>query len=114
MEKEYQDGSLSRFKRNSHSEVQENRFVTAYSKNSQNGSHYKERKNSLIQKKRKLQDELRGLKAKLENKREQSMTRSRLGLSRRSVSRLDDSGKKGFKNVKKAKNSKMLVEEIKR
>ena len=115
MDKEYQDGSMNRFKRNSYNEVHENRFATAYSKNSQiESSQFRERKNSLIKKKRELQDELKGLRAKLENKREQSINRSRMGLSRRSVSRLDGSGKKGFKNVKKSKNSKMLVDEIKR
>ena len=85
--------------------------MTAQSKTS---TQIKERKNSLIQKKMKLQDEVRGLKEKLEKKREQSMSRSKLGLSRRSVSRLTGSGRKGFKNAKKGKNNKMLIEEIKR
>jgi hypothetical protein len=89
----------------------ENKFITTQSKTS---TQIKERKNSLIQKKQKLQDELRGLKDKLERKRDQSMTRSKIGTIRRSVSGMTTSGRKGFKNAKKGKNKKMLIEEIKR
>jgi hypothetical protein len=111
MDRDYNDKSNSRYKYRSDAGNGENRFMTAHSKSS---NQIKERKNSLIQKKQKLQDEVRGLKEKLERKREQSMSRSKLGLSRRSVSRLTGSERKGFKNVKKRKNNKMLIEEIKR
>lgn len=110
MEKDNNDDS-SRFKSN----PQENRFMTAYSRNSYTHSGQpKERKNSLIHKKRQLQDEVQHLKEKLERKKEASMSRSKLGHSRRSFSRLGSSGKKGFINSKKAKNSRMLIDEIKK
>ena len=108
MEKDYNNRSSSRYKSDKN---MENKFMTAHSKTS---SQVKERKHSLIQKKQKLQDELRNLKDKLERKRDQSMTRSRIGRSQRSVSGMTSSGRKGFKNVKKGKNSKMLIDEIKR
>lgn len=89
--------------------------MTAYSRNSySNSGAPKERKTSLIQKKRKLQDEVEQLKQKLERKRDESMSRSKLGHSRRSFNRARGSEKKGFINAKKAKNSRMLIEEIKR
>jgi hypothetical protein len=89
--------------------------MTAYSRNSySNSGQPKERKTSLMQKKKKLQEEVQQLKQKLDRKREESMSRSKLGHSRRSFSRLGGSDKKGFINAKKSKNSKMLIEEIKR
>ena len=112
MEREYNEGSTSKYKNGSNMNTGENRFMTAYSRNSQ--SQVKERKNSLVQKKRRLQDEVRNLKNQLERKREMSMSRSKLSQSRKSVSRLAGSGNKGFKNAKKIKNNKMLIEEIKK
>lgn len=110
MEREYNEGS-SRFKNGSNGPYNEKRFMTAQSKSS---VQVKERKSSLIQKKRRLQDEVADLRDKLDRKRAESISRSRLGTSRRSISRTRGSDQKGFRNVKKQKNSKMLIDEIKK